>query len=143
MNMSMPDRHRGAFLIATLCAAGSWYLFMLTQIWVANGHLPWNTDVLAFFTGTVIIGLPITAIVTVIFGIPAYKILLAKNALRFVPIVVIGAAAGFITALAFSWITQDWEILPPLVGAVIGFISALVWWLKAGRPGLMRKAETQ
>jgi hypothetical protein len=116
---------------------------MLASIWIANDRLRWGTDVWGILLGTLILGLPIAAAATVVFGLPAYYLLRAMGQLRFLPITVAGTMSGFITALVlFSW-TQEWKMLPLPVGVLIGFVSAVVWWLKAGRPGLMRKAETQ
>jgi hypothetical protein len=91
------------------------------------------------FIGTVLIGLPIATAAMLIFGMPAYYFLRIAGHLKPLPIAGVGALAGFITALVFSSITQDWKILPPFVGALVGFAAAIVWWLKAGKPGLLRE----
>lgn len=114
-------------------------MFMLASLWIANGRLRWGTDVLAFLYGTFLIGLPIATAATIIFGMSAYYLLRAVNHLRFLPIAVVGTMAGFITArLLFSW-THEWKMLPLPVGALIGLVTAIVWWLKAGKPGRPRE----
>jgi hypothetical protein len=85
-------------------------------------------------------GAPIAYAATLVFGVPVYWFLDRRNALRGVPIVATGAAAGLVTALVVEpqFRGELFSIpLGPWRGMALGAATALVfWWLSRTNTGV-------
>lgn len=113
-------------------ATGVWYLLTLARLWIMNGCLRLGPDVMAFGCGALILGLPLAALVTLFVAAPLYRVL--DNMDRLGPLVAAGAggAIGAAVSVTLGLITGDPTMLPVWQAAVIGCVSAGVWWRQRG-----------
>lgn len=113
-------------------ATGVWYLLSLGRLWAMNGRLRLGPDVMAFGCGALILGLPLAALVTLFVAAPLYRVLDKTN--RLGPLLAVGAGGviGVVVSVTLGRITDDPTMLPAWQAAVIGCVSAGVWWRQRG-----------
>lgn len=128
-----PYRTVLAFLTAPFFTAVLWYVLRLAHLAIANGRLEWRQDVLALLFGGVLVGVPLSALVTWTVGVPGYLAVRRLGWLR--PTVVLGAGAviGLGTSFVLTGRSDDPSLLHPGIAIVIGLATAGFWWWMAGQ----------
>lgn|GEM_PF-7011157 len=125
---SSPSRTVLAFLTAPFAAALIWYVLHAATLAVANGGLRWRSDVLALLGGSVLVGVPVAAVVTWVGGAPVYLALRWLGWLRLWAVLVAGALLGLAAAVMLLGLAEDWTHLYLALAAVVGGCTAGFWW---------------
>lgn len=117
-----------AFLIAPFAAAAIWYVLHTATLAVSNGGLRWRTDVLGLLGGSILVGVPMAAVVTWVGGAPVYLVLRWLGWLRLWLVVVAGALLGFLAVGLVLGVSEDGSALYLALATSVGACTAGFWW---------------
>jgi hypothetical protein len=123
-----------AFIVTPFVAATTWYILMLCTLAFFNGQLRWRTDVLAMAIGAVILGVPSGVAITLFLAIPMYVLIRSTVGVSLGSAAAGGSAIGLVVGLLVGHLGNEWVILSPFRGVLVGVTTASVWWRAAGRP---------
>lgn len=133
MSELQPDlrRHALAFAAAPFVAATAWAVTAFVWLAWIDGLSAARADLPSLVVGTPLIGFPVAAALVLFVAGPVYALVEATGIVSRGKVLGAGIAIGVIVPTVARQVLSGLSLINGVNGAVIGFVTAWVWWIIA------------